>query len=205
MRQTVAALNRTWLIVIGLVLTLVGLGGLVVSTGLLTPLASAVGLGVTAPADDAAVLPGGTGSTLDLTWVVLLIAVIGVALALLGLLWLAAQVPRSNQAKPFRLHDDARHGLTRCAPSVLTDAVEAQVRALPGVQSASAVLRGTAQNPDLTLRVTAGDQTDIPSLLRELDSTVARDLGASLDTRVRRLGVQVEIDTVRTRSDRITV
>ena len=205
MRQTAAALNRTWLIIIGFVLTVVGLAGLVVSTGLLAPLATAVGIQLDAPASDAKVLPGGTGSAFNLMWVVILIAVIGVVIGLLGLLWLAAQVPRTNQAKPFRLHDDAEHGLTRCAPSVLTDAVEAQVEAIPGVQSASAVLRGTAQSPDLTLKVTAGERTDIPALLRTLDSTVARDLGASLDTQVRRLGVQVEIDTARTRTDRITV
>lgn len=205
MRQTAAALNRTWLIIIGIVLTLAGLAGLVVSTGLTAGLASAVGLSLEAPAGDAPVFPSGTGSVLSSTWVVILVAVAGVVLTVLALLWLAAQVPRTNQAKPFRLHDDAGHGLTRCAPSVLTDAVEAQVEALPGVQSASAVLRGTAQSPDLTLKVTAGERTDIPALLRELDSTVARDLGASLDTQVRRLGVQVEIDTTRTRTDRITV
>lgn len=182
-----------------------GLAGLVASTGLLAPLASATGLAVRAPAGDATVLNDGTNSALGLTWVIILIVVAGIVLALLGLLWLAAQVPRTNQAKPFRLHDDAAHGLTRCAPSVLTAAVEAQVEALAGLQSASAVLRGSAVSPDLMLKVTAGERTSIPALLRELDSTVARDLGMSLDTQVRRLGVQVEIDTVRTRTDRITL
>lgn len=205
MRQTAAALNRGWLIVIGLIGVLGGLVALLISTGQLGPLASTAGLSLNGPAGDARIFPSGSGSALGLTWVVLVIAAVGIVVALLGLLWLIAQVPRTNQAKPFRLHDDASSGLTRCAPGVLTDAVESQIEARSGVQSASVVLRGTAQSPDLTVKVTAGERTDIPALLSWLDTTVARDLGTSLDTQVRRLGVQVEIDTVKTRSDRITV
>ena len=131
--------------------------------------------------------------------------VVGLILGLLGLAWLLAQIPRSNEAKPFRLHDDARTGLTRCEPSVLSDAVEEQVKALPGVQNASAVLRGTSTEPDLTLKVTASDRADLTLLLASIQNTVAVDLAGALDTKFRRLGVQLEVTAEKTRTDQITV
>ena len=116
--------------------------------------------------------------------------------------------PRSRvptRRRRFRLQDTAAEGLTRCAPDVLTDAVEKQIEGLPGVQDASAVLRGTVQHPDLTVSVTASEQADIPALLHSLQTTVAGDVGEALDTRLKRLGVQVEIGTTKTRTDRITL
>ena len=135
----------------------------------------------------------------------LLTALVGVVVGLLGLAWLVAQVPRTNKAKPFRLHDDAKTGMTRCESSVLTDAVEEQIKALPGVQNASAVIRGTSADPDLTVKVTAGDRTDLPRLLTRLQNEVAADLAGALDTKLRRLGVQIEVDTAKTKTNQITV
>ena len=88
---------------------------------------------------------------------------------------------------------------------MLTDAVEEQVKALPGVQDASAVLRGNAAAPDLTLKVTASDRTDLPRLLATIQNTVATDLAGALDTQLSRLGVQVEVDNVKTKTNQITV
>ncbi|MGI3782085.1 MAG: hypothetical protein ACRYG2_15085, partial [Janthinobacterium lividum] len=70
---------------------------------------------------------------------------------------------------------------------------------------ASAVLRGSASQPDLTLRVIADDRTDIAALLQRLHHQVAADLGAALDTRLHRLGVQVEVSSARTGTDHITI
>jgi hypothetical protein len=61
------------------------------------------------------------------------------------------------------------------------------------VQRASAVLRGTASEPDLDLKVTVDERADLPGLLTAIDHRVASDLGAALDTQLRRLGVQVEV------------
>ncbi|HEY5821282.1 MAG TPA: hypothetical protein VIT20_04870 [Propionibacteriaceae bacterium] len=205
MRQTAARLNRAWLTVIGVVLLLAGLAVVLIGTGLLQPASRAVGLELTKPAPSNRLFGSATASAFSLTWVVVVTAVVGVVLGLLGLAWLIAQIPRANQAKPFRLHDEADTGLTRCAPSVLTDAVEAQIKALPGVQAASAVLRGTAQRPDLTIKVTASDRTNVPALLETLQNQVAVDFGQALDTQLQRLGIQVEIDAVKTKADRITV
>ncbi len=205
MRQTAARLNRTWLTVTGLVLLVAGLAVLVIGAGLLSRIGRWVGLSVTRPTSAGRLLPASTASSFAMTWVVLVVLLVGLVVALLGLAWLAAQVPRSNQAKPFRLHDDTETGMTRCSPTILSDGVEEQVKRVPGVHNASAVLRGTAQHPEVTLKVTASDKTDLPRLLATLQNQVAADLGTALDTQVRRLGVQVEIDTARSATDRITV
>jgi hypothetical protein len=205
MRQTAARLNRAWLTILGLLLLLAGLAVLLIGTGLLAPAARTVGLAVSRPTPSNHLFGAATASAFALTWVVLITALVGVVVGLLGLAWLVAQIPRSNEAKPFRLHDDPRTGLTRCEPSVLSDAVEEQVKALPGVQNASAVLRGTATEPDLTVKVTASDRTDLSLLLASIQNTVAVDLAGALDTRLRRLGVQLEVTAAKTRTDQITV
>ncbi|SEQ31829.1 Asp23/Gls24 family envelope stress response protein [Microlunatus flavus] len=205
MRHHAGGLNRTWLAVVGLVLLLVGAAGIVVGAGLLTPLGRAVGLQLTRPAPDDKVAGRATASAFASTGVVTLVVVVGVVLALLGLAWLVAQVPRTGSARPLRLEDDPARGLTRLEAGALTDAVEAQIQALDGVQSASAVLRGDARGPDLTVKVTAGDRTDVRRLLQAIEAGPVRDLGEALDTQVRRLGVQVEVDTGRRRTHRITL
>lgn len=205
MRQTASRLNQTWLTILGLLLLLGGAAGVLLSTGQAARLLRTTGLGGTPPAPDRRLFGSATAGALSQTGVVLLVTLVAVVVGLLGLAWLLAQVPRTNAAKPFRLHDDARTGLTRVEADVLTRAVEAQVKGLPGVTGASAVLRGSAQQPDLTLRVTADDRTDINGLLVRLHRQVAADLGDALDTRLHRLGVQVEVSTGKSGTDHITV
>ncbi len=205
MRQTAARLNRAWLTVLGTLLLLAGLAVLLIGTGLLPPAARALGLSVSRPGRTNQLFGAATTSAFALTWVVVVTAAVAVIISLLGLAWLLTQIPRSNEAKPFRLHDDAETGLTRCDPSVITDAVEEQVRALPGVLNASAVLRGTSSQPELTVKVTASDRTDLPRLLASLQNDVAGDVAGALNTRLRRLGVQLEVDKAKTRSDHITI
>lgn len=205
MRQTASRLNRTWLTIIGVLLLLAGVAGLLLGTGQAALLLGATGLGWTPPGTDSRLFGGATASALGLTWVVLVITLVAVVVGLLGLLWLLAQIPRANAAKPLRLHDDSRTGLTRVEADVLTRAVEAQVESLPGVSGASAVLRGSAEHPDLTLRVTADDRTDVGRLLERLHHEVAADVGDALDTRLHRLGVQVEISAAKSSKDQITV
>lgn len=205
MRQTAIRLNRSWLTVLGVLLVLVGLAGLLLGTGLAGPLLVRTGLGRTPPGPDRHLFGAATQAAFGLTWVVLVTAVVAVVLGLLGLLWLIAQVPRANAAKPFRLHDDTRTGLTRVAPDVLARAVEDQTRALPGVSAASAVIRGTTQRPELVLKVTADDRADLPELLTRLQDEVATDLGESLDTRLDRFGVQLDVGATKVSSDRVVL
>ena len=205
MRQTASRLNRTWLTILGVLLLLAGAVGILLAVGQAAPLSQQAGLGWTPPGSDRRLFGSASAGAFGQSWVVVLTALVAVVVALLGLAWLLAQIPRANAAKPFRLHDDARTGLTRVASNVLTDAVEAQVKTLPGVTGASAVLRGSAESPDLTLKVTADDRTDIGALLARLHDQVAADLADALDTRLRRLGVQVEVSAGKSGSDHITV
>ena len=76
------------------------LAGLVIGTGQLAPL----GRGrrarpVDGPTPDRKISGSATASAFGLSWVVLVVAVLGVVVALLGLAWLAAQVPRTNEAR----------------------------------------------------------------------------------------------------------
>ena len=205
MRQTASRLNRTWLTILGVVLLLVGALGILLAAGQAAPLSRQAGLGWTPPGTDRHLFGSATTGAFAQSWVVLVTAVVAVVIGLLGLAWLLAQIPRANRAKPLRLHDDARTGLTRVESDVLTDAVVMQVKALPGVSGASAVLRGSAERPDLTLKVTADERTDVSALLGRLHDQVAADLGGALDTRLSRLGVQIEIASGKTGSDRISL
>ena len=202
MRQTAARLNRTWLTALGVLLVLAGAAGLLLTTGLAGPLLQRAGAGVTAPATGRPLFGNASAEAFGLTWVVVVTAVAGLVVALLGLAWLVAQVPRKHEAKPFRLHDDARTGLTRLEPGVLTEAVETQTRAIAGVEGASAVLRGSAERPELTLRVTVDDRTPVPQVLEQVHREVAGALAGSLDTRLRRLAVEVGVARSRSRSSK---
>ena len=205
MRQSASRLNRLWLSVVGLLLVLAGAAGLLLATGQAGPLLAGTGLAWTPPQPDRHLVGSGATAAFAATGVVVLTLAVVLVIGLLGLAWLLAQIPRTNAAKPFRLHDDTRTGLTRVDADVLGRAVEAQTRALPGVSSASAVIRGTAAQPDLTLRVTADDRTDVAALVARLHDEVAADLGDALDTSLRRLGVQVEVTSAKAGSDHITL
>lgn len=204
MRQFPTGLNRTWLAIIGLVSLLAGLAGTAIGTGLLGTIVSGSASPAGLQRTDPTLSPAVTdlfGSTAAVTAV----GVVGAVLALLGLAWLRAQIPRTNAAPAFRLHDDAAAGLTVCGPAVLTDAVSADVRALPGVTDADAVLRGTAQEPELTLRLTANDRTDIPALLGCVQGQVVNDLETAMGAPLAHLAVQVDISPERRTADSVTL
>lgn len=205
MRQTAAALNRGWLILIGLVLLLAGLAGALISTGALRWLAEQAGVSLPLPVATEHFAGTGASDLLSAVWFIVIIGVLGVILALLGLGWLIAQLPRTNEAKPFRLHDNAQDGLTRCGPDVLSNAVERQIENLWGVQRASAVIRGTAEQPELTVKVTASDRTDVQQLIGQIEGTVVDDLCRTLDTQLRRLALQLEVVNASTKTSEITV
>ena len=202
MRQTAARLNRTWLTILGVLLVLAGAAGLLLATGQAGPLLQRAGTGVSAPDTGRRLFGSASAAAFGLTWVVLVTAVVGLVVGLLGLAWLVAQLPRKQEAKPYRLHDDARTGLTRLAPGVLSDAVETQTKAITGVEGASAVLRGTVERPELTLRLTVDDRTAVPEVLEQVHREVAGSLAAALDTRLRRLAVEVSVSRSGSRSAR---
>jgi hypothetical protein len=198
MRQFATGLNRTWLAMLGILLLLAGLVGLAIGTGLATSVTTA------APTSRSRVIGSGAARTFADNGPVVIVLVVALVVALLGLRWLLAQVPRTNAASALRLQDDAASGITTVEPSVLTDAVSRQVQSLPGVTSASAVMRGTAEAPDLTVTLTANDHTDVPALLRALQTGPVADLERAIEVPLAHLGVQVDISPEKRTSDSVS-
>ena len=205
MRQLAGTLNRGWLAVIGVLLLLIGLAATLATTGVLGQLLTMIGTGGphlrrTAPWW---MVPRAACSPNRSPFVAL--AVLGVILAVLGIAWLLAQIPRTNAARPFRLHDDATTGLTVCPPDVLADAVADEVKTYSGVNGASAVLRGTSRAPELTLKVSADDRTDLRGLLASIRTQAAQNLSTALDTPIAHLGVQLDIDRGKRTTSSVTL
>lgn len=199
-----SGLNRTWLAIVGLLMLLGGALATMVATGLLTKVVSG-NASSSVPKSGNKVLEPGVTEFFAGQGVIIGVAVLGVVLALLGLSWLVAQVPHTKSAGPFRLRDDASMGLTSAKPDVLTDAVVNDIETLPGVNDASAVLRGTATQPQLTVTLTASDRVDIRALLADLQSGPVARLAQALDTQVEHLGVQVDVSPERRTSDSVTL
>ena len=202
MRQRSGLLNRALLAVIGLVVLLAGIVAALIALGLLARITTAIGIGLGVPVTSSKVLGPGVGAFFDQP---VAVGLLGVILGVIGLAWLMAQIPRTNAAKPFRLQDDAARGLTICRADVLTDAVEADAEHLLGVVDASAVLRGTARQPELTLKVTVNDRTDIQRLLHSLQAETAARLVSAMETPLKHLAVQVHVTTSRPTADQITI
>lgn len=187
MRQHAGALNRTWLVILGM---------LALAGGVLILLAASGTLHAMNPATVAAESPVVTG---DLHTVfgpasakaIALLA--GVLMGALGLSWILAQIPRRNPADRYRLHQDPASGTTLCEASVLGAAVENQINTLPGVVGSSALLRGTAMEPDLTIKVTVNNRADIQDVLHRINTKVIPDLSTALETPLRRTGTQLEV------------
>ena len=205
MRQLSGRLNRAWLAVIGIVALLAGIVAALIAFGLLARIITATGIGLEVPTSSSQVVGSGIGEFLDQPAAAVAVGVAGVILGVLGLAWLLAQIPRANAAKPFRLQDDAIRGLTVCPADVLTAAVEADAESLAGVTDASAVLRGTARQPELTIRISVNDRTDIKQLLRTLQAETAAHLASAMETPLKHLAVQVNVTSSRQTADHVTL
>lgn len=205
MRQLAGGLNRGWLAVIGVLLLLAGVAGALATTGALGQLLAQAGTGQNGPAAGSPVVDGAVGNLLTQPVAVVAVAVVGVILGVLGLAWLLAQIPRTNAAQPYRLHDDAVSGLTVCPPDVLATAVADDIKSYAGVNGASAVLRGTSGAPELTVEVSADDRTDLRSLLTAIRTDAAANLSTALDTPLAHLGVQLDIDRGKRTTSSVTL
>jgi hypothetical protein len=111
----------------------------------------------------------------------------GVIAAVLGLGWMAAQIPRKAAAPAYGLHGGGNGGRTLCDPSVLASAVQDQVEC-----QGAALLGGTADEPDLTLEVTVNDRADVQDVLVRLEASVLTDLSTALEAPLRRCRVLIE-------------
>ncbi len=113
-----------------------------------------------------------------------------------ALFWLLAQIPRRNQARAFRLHgNDGATGYTTCEPKVLTTAAEDETGALSG---ATALLRGTASEPELAIDVRFDDRADdVQDILENIHTQVAANLETGLETPLRKVAVLFNVTSHR--------
>ncbi|ROR73495.1 hypothetical protein [Bogoriella caseilytica] len=195
MRRAPTRLNRFALALIGLSMILVSLVGVVIAFNLSSQLPD---LGLPWPGSDQAVLPEGEWRAEP--WLPGALAALGVVVAVLGLMWLIAQLPHPHSGPPFRLHDSAERGLTRVAPEVLVAAVEEQARALPGVHGASAAVYGMAARPEIALRLSVVDSVDLARTLAQVENEVVAGVSTALDSQVEQLSVVIDVDRRSNRS-----
>ena len=187
MRQTAGVLNRIWLAILGIVALLTGAALFLAAGGQLSALTGVPLAGPVITTDAQALFAS------PLAAAVVLAA--GLILAILGLLWIIAQIPRKNPAPPYRLHEDPATGFTTCDTAVVAAAVEQRIDGLPGVISSSAVLRGTSTAPELTAKVTVDARADVQDVIAGIQTTVLPELSTALETRLRRVGLQLEVDS----------
>ncbi|MER1995262.1 MAG: alkaline shock response membrane anchor protein AmaP [Arthrobacter sp.] len=186
MRHHAGAMNRTWLIIIGVLLLAAGTASILFSTGLMDQLSG----GSLAGAEDP-VLTDGPGVLETVPAAAVLIG--GLILGLLGLWWMLAEVPRRRTAATYRLHEDAARGITRCDPAVLAAAVEDDAGSLPGVVSSTALLRGTAESPDLAMRLTLNERADVQEALRRVRTDVLANLSRALEVPLHTAGISLDV------------
>lgn len=109
-----------------------------------------------------------------------------VVVTLLGLAWLFAQ-GRTEKLPGLSLEPDRSEGSTRVASRAVTEAIEADVNALPGVRKARARLLGSQRHPRLMLTMTYGTRADLAALR-----------GHIADEAVTRLRTALEVDSLPT-------
>lgn len=186
MRQTAGTLNRIWLTILGILVLAAGTALLLQASGTLHTLLN------TAPSGTS-VVTGDLQAFFAPQWVAALVLIIGVIIGVLGLLWIIAQIPRRNTAGAYRLHDDGSRGFTLCDPSVLATAVEKQINTLPGVVTSAALLRGTANAADLTLKVAVNDRADVRDVIHRIQTSTLPELSNALEAPLQRSRLQIDI------------
>ena len=183
MRQHAGAANRTWLIILGIVLLAAGVLAALIAGGALE------NTGAAAPSEP--LLEDGEGflGGRYAPWGVLLC---GVVLGLLGLWWLLAQIPRTRSAGTFRLQEDPARGITVCDPQVLAAAVGRETDLLPGVVGSTVRLRGTADEPDLAMKVTVNSDADVQGIIARIQHEVVPHLVSALEVPLNTFGLEVD-------------
>lgn len=193
MKRLAAGANRTGLIIVGLIFLVAGLAVLALSFGL----AAAVAPSLT---PDAKLQPVAAVFALPFSAVIALVAAL--ILAIIGVRWLAAQVPRKDSAKPLRMQEDARSGVTTVTANVIAAAVEDDLGDTPEVVDAQAILRGTARRPELVLHVDVDERADVDAVVADIADRVTRNASHALGVPLSAVGVEIGIARSRQRRQR---
>lgn len=198
MRQTPGRLNRTWLALTGLFMLLLGLTGILLAAGLARQTLAAAGLTLQTAQPRDSVVPEGFQNIFVPPTAALILTVVSIILGVLALAWLLAQIPKRQPASTFRLHGtDGTQGYTTCDPGVIAHAVESEVRQLPGVQDAAALLRGSASQPELNLDIRIDTRADVQHIINQAHTTVATNLETALETPLRKVALLINVSAHR--------
>ncbi|TDE59474.1 hypothetical protein E1295_02670 [Nonomuraea mesophila] len=168
MSEKIGRGNRWGLALVGLVLTV--LGGL----------ALARGLGAFGPAGEP-VVDGGVRDFFVRTgpWIWWVVALVALAVALVGLWWLLAQA-RAQPRGPLRV-ESGPNGVTEVAPGAMAQAVADDVASGPAVLSAHADVVDERDGPSVRLRVVADESAPLRDLSRHLSTVVLRHVRDALE------------------------
>ncbi|MDT8910020.1 alkaline shock response membrane anchor protein AmaP [Amycolatopsis sp. PS_44_ISF1] len=162
-----ARLNRGLLVVLGVVL--LAAGAFVVLTHFRK---------LTLLRPDSPLVPG---TDLPPTWVLYVVAAAAVVIGLLTLRWLAAQLTHKPRTQDWRFERNPDEGTTKLAANTAVEPFVAELAACPGVHDAHATLAGPRSAPRLAAVLSVDQDGDLPSIRRELESTVLPRLRESLD------------------------
>ncbi|MFA1547602.1 alkaline shock response membrane anchor protein AmaP [Actinomadura chokoriensis] len=165
-----ARINRTGLLLLGVILAAAGGAGLA--------------RGVGAFGDGRASAPVLTGQARrfadDHAWFWPAVAAVAVVLALLGLAWMLTQL-RSSRLQGLSLEPDDEPGETRVEAKAITDALEAEIGEYPGVRRARALLIGSSKGAGLRLSIAYGQDADPAELRRRIQDDAVPRLCAALE------------------------
>ena len=104
-------------------------------------------------------------------WVWPVVAAVCALIAVLALLWMAAQTS-TKTVRNLPLEPERLHGTTTMPATAVTGAVTDELESYPTIRAANAVLRGSATRPNLDLAVTQENRAD-PATVRESIETEA--------------------------------
>lgn len=154
-------LNRVLVALIGLLL---------LSAGVLTLVRSFGGFGARL-ADDPLLTQAQTRFVEDSSpWSWIVVAVVGVLVALLALRWLLAQL-RTDRIGTLDLEPDPRKGATTLHATAVTTALREEIESYRGVTSARARLLHDARHPDLVLSVDLDARADVAATRARIETT----------------------------------
>jgi hypothetical protein len=166
-RNRPARLNRTLLLLAGLVLLAAGLFEIGSGLGLIHLVPRHQGLGVLA------------GQRAH--WVGPAVFAGAVVIGLAALWWLLAQLPRRHRNRTWRISANPDRGTTMLPADAASAPLAADVAAYPGVHGATARLVGPPRTPQLYLHVRTEYDTDLPALRRRIEQHALPRLRSALE------------------------
>lgn len=120
--------------------------------------------------------------------------VVGLLLALLGYRLLRGQLrTRPGKTRQVDLTDDPTSGVTRVPTSVVTEAFVDDLASVPGVEDASAALRGDPARPLVDITLDVADDADVQQVLDDVEYGPLASLRDAFDLQPEKVAVEVRL------------